>query len=66
MFILLVTILMLIALMETPRLAAEKMWRELLVFLGLWAFGSFLAVAQFLGLELPNPTDLISAIFSFK
>ncbi|MFW0860839.1 MAG: hypothetical protein AAGT88_01850 [Dethiobacter sp.] len=42
------------------------MQKELLVFLSLWSLASFYAIAQFLGIELPNPTDLINAVFSVK
>ncbi|MHB1256371.1 MAG: hypothetical protein ACYCXI_09190 [Dethiobacteraceae bacterium] len=42
------------------------MWKELLVFLGLWSVASFLAVAQFMGVELPNPTQLLNSIFAAK
>ncbi|MCW3489294.1 hypothetical protein [Dethiobacter alkaliphilus] len=63
MLILLLAGLFLIMLMEAPRLLLNKMWKELIVFLGLWAIASSLAVAQFIGIDLPNPTDLLNAIF---
>lgn len=66
MLILLLGGLFLIVLMEAPRLLLEKMWKELAVFLGLWFIASFMAIAQFIGLELPNITDIINAIFAPK
>ena len=66
MFLLLLTsALLTILAYDVPRLVKEDMWRELLVFLLIWSFGSFLAVAAVIGMELPNPNDLISAIFGF-
>ncbi|MBS3901091.1 MAG: hypothetical protein KGZ54_03615 [Dethiobacter sp.] len=55
-----------IVLLEAPRLVVAQMRKELLVFLVLWSLASFLAVAQFMGMELPNPTDLINNIFAAK
>ena len=52
--------------LEASRLVAAQMWKELTVFLGLWSFASFLAIAQFMGMELPNPTELINAVFAAK
>jgi hypothetical protein len=66
MLFLLITGLLFIVLMEAPRLLLEKMWKELAVFLGLWSMASFMAIAQLTGLELPNPTDIINAIFAPK
>jgi len=53
-------------LLEAPRLIAAQMRKELLVFLVLWSLASFLAVAQFLGIELPNPTELLNTVFTAK
>jgi hypothetical protein len=64
--ILLISALLIIFLLEAPRLLVERMWKELFFFTGLWSIASFMAVAQFIGLELPNPTDLINAIFAPK
>jgi hypothetical protein len=58
--------LLFIVLLEAPRLVVAQMRKELLVFLVLWSLASFLAVAQFMGMELPNPTDLINNIFAAK
>lgn len=66
MLILLIAALLFIVLLEAPRLVVEQMWRELIAFLGLWSIASFLAVAHFTGLELPNPTDILNAIFAPK
>jgi len=58
--------LLFIVLLEAPRLVVAQMRKELIVFLVLWSLASFLAVAQFMGMELPNPTDLINNIFAAK
>jgi len=49
--------------LEAPRLVLGKMWGELGAFLFLWAFAAFLSGAAVLGMELPNPTDLLTAVF---
>jgi hypothetical protein len=41
-----------------------KLWRELAVFLFLWLLGSLFSFAVVTGIELPNPTDIINAIFA--
>jgi len=61
--VLLILLLSFIMAMEIPRLLREKMWGELGAFLFLWTFAAFLSGAAVLGLELPNPTDLLTAIF---
>jgi hypothetical protein len=66
LLILLITALLAVVLLEAPRLLVEKLWKELIVFLGLWSVASFLAIAQLTGLALPNPTELINAIFTPK
>lgn len=66
MLILLIIALLAVLFMEAPRLVVAALWRELIVFLVLWSMGSFLALAQFIGIELPNPTELIQAIFGPK
>lgn len=66
MLILLVIALMSVFFMEAPRLVVAALWRELIVFLMLWSLGSFLAVAQFIGMELPNPTEILQNIFGPK
>lgn len=66
MLILLISALLLIFLLEAPRLLVAQKWTELAVFIGLWSLASFLAIAQFIGVELPNPTDLLNAVFSPK
>ncbi|MCR3921765.1 MAG: hypothetical protein NUK65_04495 [Firmicutes bacterium] len=59
---LLVLALVSIVILEAPRLAFAKLWRELAVFFTLWSFASFLAIAQVIGLELPNPIELITQL----
>ena len=63
MLILLLLALFLIVLAEAPRLFVARLWKELIVFLGLWSIASLLAVAHVIGVELPNPTDIINTIF---
>lgn len=59
-----ITALVLILAIEVPRLIKEKLWKELAVFLFLWSVGSFVAMSVFMGIELPNPTDIVNAIFA--
>ena len=66
LLLLLLTGLLSIVLLEAPRMIAEQTWKELAVFLLLWSFSSAYAVAIFMGVELPNPTDLLAAIFAPK
>ncbi|MBT9171664.1 MAG: hypothetical protein DDT21_00032 [Syntrophomonadaceae bacterium] len=49
--------------LEAPRLLKNKRWGELGAFLFLWALAAFLSGAAVLGAELPNPTDLLTAVF---
>ncbi|HHX75531.1 MAG: hypothetical protein GX167_05555 [Firmicutes bacterium] len=51
---LLLAALFLIAIVETAPLVRQKHWPELAAFLFLWGLSSFLAVAQFVGVNLPN------------
>lgn len=48
---------------EAPGLIKKRMWRELAAFLGLLIIGMIYSYGQVLDLPLPNPTDLIMAIF---
>lgn len=64
LIMLLITALLFILAIEVPRLIKEKLWRELAVFVFLWAIGSFVSLSVVLGIELPNPTDLLNAIFA--
>jgi len=61
--VLLVLLLVGMLALEAPRLVLGKMWGELGAFLFLWAFAAFLSGAAVLGMELPNPTDLLTAVF---
>lgn len=56
--------LLTILFLEAPRLVLERLWKELAVFLVLWGLASSMAVAQFLGVELPNITEFLNAIFA--
>lgn len=62
LLVLLIFALLFIVFLEAPRLIRLALWRELTVFLLLWGAASALAVAQFTGVELPNPIELISTI----
>lgn len=53
----------LIALQEVPHLLKNKLKKELWVFLSLLFIGVSLGVARSMGLELPSPLDLITAIY---
>ncbi|MBS4030143.1 MAG: hypothetical protein KGZ63_01785 [Clostridiales bacterium] len=64
LIVLLISALVLILAIEVPRLIKEKLWKELAVFLFLWAAGSFVSLSVVLRIELPNPTDIINAIFA--
>lgn len=41
---------------EAPIIIRERSWRELAVFLVLWASGLIIGILQLLGYPLPNPT----------
>lgn len=60
---LLVMLLVSMLALEVPRLLKKKLWGELGAFLFLWTLAAFLSGAAVLGVELPNPTDLLTAIF---
>jgi hypothetical protein len=62
--ILLILALLSVLAIEVPRLIMGKLWRELAVFLFLWLLGSLFSFAVVTGIELPNPTDIINAIFA--
>ncbi len=51
---------------DALRLLKEAMWKELAALLFFWSVASFMAVAAVIGLELPNPTDLLNAIFELR
>ena len=50
--------------LEVARLLKNRRWGELGAFLFLWALAAFLSGAAVLGVELPIPTDLLTALFS--
>jgi hypothetical protein len=59
----LILLLAAILALEVPRLLKKGLWGELGAFLFLWVLAAFLSGAAVLGLELPNPTDLLTAVF---
>ncbi len=63
MLIILSLLFIAIIALEAPRLARQKMWRELAAFGVLLIIGMIYSYGQVLGLPLPNPTDWIMAIF---
>ncbi len=60
---LLVVTLLLILLHDALPLFKQAMWRELAVLLLVWSVGSAVALAAVLRIDLPNPNDLIIAVF---
>lgn len=63
MIILLITAFIGIILFEVPGLIKNKMWRELAAFSLYLSIGMALSIPQALGVELPNPTKTIEALF---
>jgi hypothetical protein len=57
-------LLVAILVLEVPRLLKQEQWGELGAFLFLWVLAAFLSGAAVLGVELPNPTDLLTALFA--
>ncbi len=67
MFLLmLIPLLIVVLAFDALRLIKEAMWKEVAALLFFWSVASFLAVAAVIGLELPNPTDLLNAIFEWR
>ncbi len=64
--ILLIMGLLSVLAIEAPRLVMKKMWRELAVFISLWLLGSYISYAIVTGIEVPNPTHFINAIFRLR
>lgn len=48
---------------EVPKLAGQKMWRELVAFSVFFILGLALALALAFDLAVPNPTQLIEYLF---
>jgi hypothetical protein len=53
-----------IALLEIPSLAKQKLSKDLFIFVGLLAFAFILGTLQGLKVELQNPFDWITYIFN--
>jgi len=53
-----------VALYEVPKLYRQQMWREIAAFGIFLLVGMALSVALTLGLHVPNPTQLIEAVFA--
>lgn len=65
LLILLIGTLLFVVVMEAPRLIYQKLWRELAAFFFLWGFASALAIAQFMGVDLNTPLQLLSKTLVF-
>lgn len=53
-----------ISLLEIPSLLKQKLLKELAIFTGLLIFALTLGIMQGLNIQIPNPFDLITIIFS--
>lgn len=63
MVALLLAILVLIVVLEVPPLVKNRMWRELVAFSVYMLIGAALSIPQAMGIQLPNPTKTIEALF---
>ncbi|RKO66479.1 hypothetical protein D7024_05640 [Desulfofundulus salinus] len=63
MIALLIALFIGIILFEVPGLVKKKMWRELAAFWLYLSIGMALSIPQVLGVQLPNPTKAIEALF---
>lgn len=61
--ILLVLAFLIMVLLEVPGLVKKKAWRELTAFSFFLILAFALALPQVLGLEVPNPSDAIEALY---
>ena len=59
----LILVLVAIIIFEVPRLWKDKMWRELIVFAGLFTISCSMAMATALDVKLPNPTTMVDMVF---
>lgn len=57
MVFLLILIFLAIITYEVPGLVKKQLWRELVAFSVLLAFGMFLSIGQILGYTMPNPVN---------
>jgi hypothetical protein len=64
--ILLISIFTGIILYEAPTLVRQKQWRELISFSIILVIGFVLCLFQIIGIKLPNPSRLITALFNLQ
>ncbi|MCR4397490.1 MAG: hypothetical protein NUV93_00810 [Firmicutes bacterium] len=64
MVVSIVLLLIVIALVDAPDLVRRKMWGELAAFSIYSLIGAALVLPQVLGVRLPDPTNVIEAIFA--
>lgn len=53
-----------LSIIEIPKMLKQKLNRELWTFSILLGLGTVLAVLKSLGVEIPNPSDLIAWVYS--
>lgn len=53
-----------IALFEIPSLLKQKLIKELILYIALLSFAFILGILQGLRIQIPNPFDLITIVFS--
>lgn len=58
-----IAVVILICVLEVPRLVKDKLIKELVVFTALLLFGTIISIAQALQIRIPNPMDLIITIY---
>ncbi|NLP18202.1 MAG: hypothetical protein GX376_03800 [Firmicutes bacterium] len=56
-------LMIIIALLEIPKMLQKKQWGELMAFTGLWFFATLYAFLVAAEAPLPNPTELIFFLF---
>lgn len=62
--VIIVMIAVVVAIYELPPLIKNGWWKEVFAFIVLLGLGIFLAIAQALDLDVPNPVDAVEYIFS--
>jgi hypothetical protein len=63
--LLILLIMFLLALMQLPSLVNQKQWGELAAFAVLWLFATAYALLIGADVPVPNPTEVIRAIFTW-